>query len=486
VVLASVFSAIQFMPLYNQSINCCREIIMKIWFLIVASFLCVNPAFANETTTYLDQALSEEIAKAPRQSGLPPEEIFRRTGIVLNSMGVPAEINFQPELDGLSYTTASSQIALLLNALDPTRQAARFFDIGDGALASYRDRDSRKLPEYRFGNKSEASPAKKLSMLGLRIAIDPGHMGGDIWDKRTGKYAQTASGATLSEGVINLQTSLLMEQKLKALGAEVLVTHRNLGPVSKVPYDQMNLQEHAKIELRSRSLEDWFQALLEGTNETKLESVFKNSSAVKKIFSEQARSDYYAKREDLLARADVISAFKPDLTIIVHFDADNLAPTARMPDITRAYVPGSYSKSEFAGGEARARFLSHLGQGSQWNESVRLSEHIVDQISKSLNVPKLKTDMTGTTPISPGVFARNLALTRQINESPISYLECLSYGNDAEFARLSKKDGGTLTIDGKEMPYSKRLDDLASAIVRGISSYVDTSGSADATAAQLF
>ncbi|MGZ3711372.1 MAG: hypothetical protein ACXVBE_06430 [Bdellovibrionota bacterium] len=451
--------------------------------LLVASIFAPQAAHANENSTYLDQALAEENARAlPVKTRLPAEELFRRTQIVLDALAVPAERDYQDELSAFRFSTLPSQYQTMLKALDPSQQAKRFFDLENGSLQSYEDRDSKKLPEYRFGGKAELSQ-KKLSMQGLRIALDPGHMGGDVWDKRTGKYAQTRSGQVLSEGVINLQTSLLVEQKLKALGAEVLVTHRGLGPVSKVPYEKMDLSYYGKVELRARSLEDWFQNLLSATSENKLGSTFKNTSAVKKLFSEQARGDYYAKREDLIARADMIAAFKPDLTIVIHFDADTLAPTAKMPNITRAYVPGSYDKTEFASGESRARFLSHLGQGEQWYESVRLAQLIVNQISTNLNVTKPKTDLIGTTPLFPGVFARDLALTRQINESPIAYLECLSYGNDAEFSRLSKKDGGTLLIDGKQMPYSSRLEDLSAAIVQGVVKFVDSSGGQSANAA---
>jgi hypothetical protein len=181
-------------------------------------------------------------------------------------------------------------------------------------------------------------------------------------------------------------------------------------------------------------------------------------------------------REDLLARAEMISAFRPDLTVVIHFDADTLAPTPKMPNITRAYVPGSFGKTEFATGEARARFLAHLGQGQQWRQSVKLSQLIVDQISSDLNVRKPTSDVRGATKVLPGVFARNLALTRQIDESPIAYLECLCYGNDAEFARLAKADGGIQQIGGKAVAYSSRLEKLSQAITTGIVNFVKAGG----------
>ncbi|MGE3261551.1 MAG: hypothetical protein AB7K68_07220 [Bacteriovoracia bacterium] len=443
--------------------------------LLLLSVLAPFSALANESTTYLDQALAQEIVPLnPGRESLSAAEIYRRTRIVLDSFSVPREPDYQGELNGFRFTTSASQFPAMLKALDPAQQVSRFFDVAPSHLASYEDRDAKRVTEYRFGAAASVSAPKRLSLRGLRVALDPGHMGGDLWDERTGKFVRNSSGVKVSEGVINLQTTLLVEQKLRALGAEVMITHRGLGPVSKLPYEQLNVKEYGKNELRARSLEDWFQSLLASTEESKLGSAFKNSSAVKKIFAERARGDYYAHREDLSARAQAIAAFNPDLTIVVHFDSDSLSPTPKMPNITRAYVPGSFGKMEFATGESRARFLAHLGQGEQWYRSVSLSKFIINQISSDLNVPMPKTDTSGSTPIFPGVFARNLALTRQITHAPITYLECLSYGNDAEFKRLSQKDGGTLMIDGKAVPYSSRLDSLARAITQGVVKYVDS------------
>lgn len=451
------------------------------------SLLVAANAFANEDTVYLDQMLKTENAKVandPARTLLDPEDIYRRTKLVMEHFAVPAEPDYQKELNGFRFTATIEQIASAMKFFDPYQQFARFFSQAGTVLQSFSDRDAKRVEEYRFGLETppvEAPPSETpppeegksiRSLEGLRVALDPGHMGGDLWDGRTGKFVRNSAGVKVSEGMINLQTSLLVEQKLRALGAEVLVTHRGLGPVSTVPYERLDLQAFGRAELRAVSLEDWFQSLLASTDEDNLGRKFQSSSTVQKLFSERARGDYFTHREDLQARAKMIAAFKPDITLVVHFDSDSTSPTPRMPNITRAYVPGSFGKTEFASGEARARFIGHLGQGEQWAKSVRLSKAVVNEISESLGVPMPKTDTSGSTPVLQGVFARNLALTRQVIGSPISYLECLSYGNEAEFYRLAKNDGGTLQIDGRAVPYSKRLDQLATAIATGVQKYL--------------
>lgn len=448
---------------------------------IVVSLVLVSvvSAFASDETVFLDQALQEEdhiVELEPPKVKLAPSEIYRRTQMVFRHFQVPAEPDFQSQLNSVVYTTPPEFFATLLKSLDPSSQFARLFVRTGGRLISYKDRDARQVAEYQV---SETTRRRwwggGKSLRGLRVALDPGHMGGDLWDVRTGKYVRSGN-TKLSEGILALQTALLIEQRLRAMGAQVLITHRGPRPVTNVGYDQINIREFGRRELRNRSLEAWFQSLLSSANnESDLGAAFAKSAGVKKVFSENARSDYFAMREDLTARDRMIGAFKPDLTLIIHFDSATSKPT-NAKNRVRAYVPGSFGAAEFATGEARAHFLTHLAQGERWRASVELSKSIVGEISSRLSVPIPATDMAGTLPVARGVFARNLALTRLLTDSPVSYLECLYYGNSQEFAMLARKDGGTLSIDGKSYPYSARLKKLSDAIVDGVVKFKSARG----------
>src|SRR5690606_13996088 len=96
----------------------------------------------------------------------------------------------------------------------------------------------------------------------VKIAIDPGHMGEDLWDKRTGKYVRHTDGRYLSEGILALQVSLLLKRDLENLGAEVLLTRVTADPVSKIPYEQLELEPYIKNEIRESIHQPWFQSLL--------------------------------------------------------------------------------------------------------------------------------------------------------------------------------------------------------------------------------
>src|SRR5690348_16591453 len=93
------------------------EELMTKWLLLAVLAGGFSSAFANEDSTYIDQALREEQgAPGMDKNRLPAEEIFRRTGIVFKELGVQPEENFQPELDGFAYSTSPSQIAPMLKS----------------------------------------------------------------------------------------------------------------------------------------------------------------------------------------------------------------------------------------------------------------------------------------------------------------------------------------------------------------------------------
>lgn len=430
-------------------------------------------ARASQDTMFLDQAMEQENrAVPPYKAGLSPEEIYHRTQKVFEYFQVPPEADYQPELDTIPYTTKPEDFARILKSLDPTGQFNRFFTRDNYGLRSYADRDSKRVPEYSLRASSSVQAPRLTAMRGLRVALDPGHMGGRDWDVRLGKYVKQGD-KWVSEAVIALQTALLIEQRLKAMGAEVMITHRELGPVSTVPYEKLDMKEYSRRELRYRSLEPWFQSLLASASEASLGPTFAAAAPVKKLFSEVMRGDYYSMREDLFARDRKIRAFKPDLLIVLHFDASDSTPSSKYKNRTMTYIAGSYPATDFSQGEIRAHFMEHLAQGEQWKRSVDLSTKVINEISRGLNVPFAESDGFSQSKLAPGVFARNLVLSRHVTYCPTTYLESLFYGNQEEFNRLSNYDAGSMTIGGKPYGYSTRLVNLADAIVRGVVKYAD-------------
>jgi N-acetylmuramoyl-L-alanine amidase len=473
------------------------------------------PKSAEERALELEALFWDPVGEQPLFFGapesnapaLPAAEAFRRSRAILNYYSAAEEPDPSGALAPLSGLQTEAGIRRLIGFLDfRAPQWNRFFSLGPTEWLSFQDRDAKgvadhavrlapprgqSLPLDRWsGNGSEddsfedsrllraaqaGSPDRPLA--GIRIAIDPGHMGGEPWDERTGKFVRDAkTGRRLSEGILNLQTALLLEARLQALGAQVFLTRRTLIPVTSLDYESFALGEFARKELRQSSLQDWFQRTLAvAPPGERLRRAFDAHPEVRKLFSEFSRSKYFISRADLEARADAIDAFDPDIALFIHYDTTSPSndPTGTSPrnhNDTKAYVPGAFDPTEFASREDRAYFARHALQGSYWWQSVRLSEKIVRSLSSGLGIPLARFGGEIVKPVVPGVFSRNLALTRRVPGRVSSFLECMFY-NTQEFPKLYAARH-PLLIDGRNYPYSDRLLEVVQGIQTGVVDYV--------------
>jgi len=439
-----------------------------------------SPSHSSETIQSTPSGKGSEV-KVPIAT-YSPEEVYQRTESILTSLGAkPGGV-----ADSWTHTPnehpSQSEMLKWLPTFDPSHQFFRFFDLNSARVTSFADRDAKEVSDFSepFADPLPVAtdvnlnlkPERPLS--GLRVALDPGHMGTAFWDKITGKWVHDQTGKVISEGLLNLQVALLLKGEFETLGATVMLTRSSLAPVSQLDPKTLNVNSFAAQELRNKSLEPWFQNLIHSALKLpELVKAFQISQTVRSIFSDDRRFDYYAEREDLQARASKINRFRPDLTLMIHFDAadtpgkDPQLLDRMVGDRTRAYVPGAFAETEFATFESRALLVQHLMQPKQMAYSVELGRKIVDSISKELLVPVESDEGGESVPVAPGVFARNLELTRMVTSGAISYLECLEYGNTNEFTLLSQKDL-SMQIDGQAYDYSKRLQALVIAIRDGV------------------
>jgi N-acetylmuramoyl-L-alanine amidase len=283
-------------------------------------FLSAYTVFAAQAAPEHEHTHDQEFILASKNeqyaqeviSNVGAEEVFRRTEFILRHFDSPPEQNYQTYLNTLNANTPTGIIDYLKSVLDPTGQFDRIFTERDSKVHSFIDRDAKRLQEYSV--KLVDKQHHRHSLRGLRVAIDPGHMGGDLWDKRTGKHV-TDGSQKVSEGVIALQTALLLEEHLSALGARVLLTRRSLRPVTNTKYEDLDVNYFARRELRARSMEPWFLDIIQkNRTERELISAFTNSTNFKKLFAERSRLEYFAQREDLYARNVMLAEFKPHIT----------------------------------------------------------------------------------------------------------------------------------------------------------------------------
>jgi N-acetylmuramoyl-L-alanine amidase len=466
--------------------------------LVLPSLLLTQPVRASDDLK--DQSREELRAQdflSPRVLALPSaSEIFNRSQAVLSHFGVPTEANPQSLLNGFDSIQSEAGIRAMLPFIDAKAALGAFSQIETSRFTVFQDRVSKEQLDFelKLRPSTVAAPANEVlerielaarnnpedhPLAGLKIALDPGHMGGDLWDVRTGKYIRDRAGHKISEGVINLQTALLLERSLEALGANVQVTRKSLGPVTDLSFERLAIHESGLRELRDESLNNWFQRLIASAPAGQiLYKAFEKSNDYQRLFSTARRGEYFD-TEDLQARVDAFQAFDPDITLIIHYDVSAPAndPHGLNPgapgsrDSTKVYVPGAFDSTEIATRDDRAQLTMHLADEAAWRGSVRLGHEILASIETRLKLPPDRNSPGIVKSIEPGLFARNLYVLKKHLPAVTAYVECLYYNDKAEFAAFLKANH-PMTIDGQSYPYSDRAAQVADALKEGVLSFV--------------
>lgn len=433
------------------------------------------------------------------RAAITDAQIYKRTEEVFNEYGIADEPNSLQFLQPLQAEACHERMKGLLPYFDPSSSFSKFFTVANNAntgmttLKGFYDRNSKTTLEYEIDVATAKSPsiatpdwltrirAAKLNpadqlLKGVKIALDPGHMGGDLWASRTGKFVHDGKGNKLDEGIMALQTSLLLAQDLEALGAEVVLTHTELTPVSTLDYDKFDLKPYGLEELVAAQFQPWFIKLLAGASLADRVKAFKNDANVKKLFAESARSRYFILRADLEARVQFINNFQPDITLIVHYDVlppanDGNAVNPNGVNYTKSYVTGGFGDMEFAGPKQRMFFARQLLEAQSWWASVDLSRSIVSHIRDDMKIPLQTGHDSNAVKVEDGVFARNLGIPRKLSNQAVAYLECLFYNHPTEFKNFRNMKH-TMMIGGKSYGYSDRLVEVKDAIRDGVIDFV--------------
>ncbi|MEQ1839720.1 MAG: hypothetical protein ABL994_04860, partial [Verrucomicrobiales bacterium] len=192
---------------------------------------------------------------------------------------------------------------------------------------------SAPVPKYWRGpTEIDDLPANSTKPLqGLRIAIDPGHIGGKwvTWDDRHFKIGKDT--IEVKEGEMTLIVAKILERDLTLLGAQVFLTRESNNPTT--PERVETLQEEAKAYLTRRG---------------QIPSAGLLASTAKAMF---------AISSEIRSRGEIINdSIRPDLALCLHFDASpwpSGRPTLRTPNHLHLLINGCYSRSEVAEDDTR-------------------------------------------------------------------------------------------------------------------------------------
>ena len=462
--------------------------------LSVLTLIATTPsvmAYESEDMVYGYSDFSESTPTPVRtRISLTPTRL-EKFEAALEALGIPTEQT--PDFSEFVQHNEVNEGDLRKNArwIDPDQGLFRYVSLKNGWIELFRDfftsgirtgylEFSRSLSQKNPSVDSDALIQKLRQVSaqvragetkplnGLKVLIDPGHMGGEDWDRRTGKFV-SVNGSKVSEGELTLWTALVTAKKLVALGATVQLTRDRFGTVSQNTLENFDSSPFLRGYFH-KSLDDWMAPYLDKPLE-ELKRMIVSAPETRKAYTEIQRLQFYIFGEDLEARARLMDQFNPDITLVIHYDASKNNQLQNSVQSLEAFIPGAFRANETGSRKAKALALKHLLEVRRWNQTVELADAVTGAMSKTLSIPRLnKPEAFTGFRVRDGVYTRNLYLNQRLMNGLMVYLECLHYDHVDEHARLAIKDR-TLNYNSETIAYPSRIDHVAQGIETGILDY---------------
>ncbi len=377
-------------------------------------------------------------------------------------------------LEHYQQTITRDEFAHLINDVYGTHGfAPDLIEIKDGTARILMNRDARKFFTLRFAPNVEQQkrvprlwraaeslpPQKGKPLSGLKIALDPGHLGGK-WAKMEERWFQVGDSKPVQEGDLTLRVARLLAKRLRELGAKVSFVRSADEPTTgKRPDD---FRELAKKILIRHGVPQPRAEVLDQTDPEKEHTIRWQSEILFYRYSEIRR------------RAALVN-FKlhPDLVLCLHFNAegwgDPASPTLTDNNHLHLLVNGSYLAEELEFDDERFEMIRRL-LSRAYDEELPLADTISLAMGRETGLPPYAYPTTNSTTKvgnSGYVYARNLLATR-LYRCPVVYCEPYVMNSRDVFARIQAGDyEGTRNINGVERKsiFREYADSVADGLV---------------------
>ncbi|NGX45502.1 MAG: hypothetical protein K940chlam2_00657 [Chlamydiae bacterium] len=294
-----------------------------------------------------------------------------------------------------------------------------------------------------------AKTEKRKDLVGVKVAIDPGHFGGPyaLLEERyidIPPSLERKEAVRFNEGTLSLLTAQYVKLLLEKEGAIVSLTRDKVGE-GVYPVDFF----------------DWMRSYAK---------VWAGEGSIKGLFKEYNLLD-------LRARAEKINELIPDIAVIIHYNSHHVeaeySSNSHMTsnNYNMVFMPGSFCRGELKEIAQRYEFVRLLVT-DHLDESLALSRQLMGQFTEKLHIPAVQTADGARyldrvcMKVEEGIYARNLALTRLVH-CPLAYGETLVQNNIDECLNLSRTD---FVIGGVRC--SSRVKEVAEAYFEGIKGYL--------------
>ncbi len=329
------------------------------------------------------------------------------------------------------------------------------------ALRFAPNEESRK-PVARSWKRAASLPAvrKGRELAGLKIALDPGHIGGS-WARMEERWFQVGDSKPIQEGDMTLRVAQLIAPKLRQLGATVSLVRNKNAPVTRKRPD--DLREVAKkILLRAGEAEP--REDFAGPDDPEKEHTIRWQSEL-----------LFYRNSEIRQRAKIVNTkIKPDVVLCLHYNAESWdEPTKpRLVDRNHLHllVNGSYLPPELEFDDVRFEMLQRLLSRTR-DEEFSLAEKSALAMARRMQLPPYEYTTENIARIgSTGyVYARNLIATR-LYRCPVVYFEPYVMNSDEVFWRVQEGDyEGIRFVNGTDRPSIYR--EYANGVVDGLLDY---------------
>ena len=305
-----------------------------------------------------------------------------------------------------------------------------------------------------------ADPPPGQPLTGVRIALDPGHLGGR-WARLEERWFQIGDTPPVMEGEMTLQVARRLADRLRALGA--------------ARADLVRDGDEPSTAQRPADLTGDARRLLADGGITEPRASYDGPADPQRQLSVPWMSEMLFTRADIRARGRKVNdTLRPDLVVCLHFNAEAWGDPARPALVARNHlhllVNGCYGPEEIAKDDVRFEMLTKLLDRSG-REELPIAESVAAALAAATGLPPY--EYTGPNALhvggSPYVWARNL-LANRLYECPVVYAEPYVMNSPEVFARVQAGDyEGTRDFAG--VPRKSIFREYADAVAEGLATY---------------
>ena len=336
-----------------------------------------------------------------------------------------------------------------------SRQAQKFFTL------RFATDDAARKPVPRLWRPAKCLPATMLEkpLSGLKVALDPGHLGGN-WAKMEERWFQVGNSKAVQEGDLTLHVARLLAPRLRALGARVSFVRNSDEPTTaKRPDDFRELSK--KILIKN------------GVPQPRAEVLDSSDPAKEQTIRWQSEILFYRYSEIRRRAVRVNFKLHPDLVLCLHLNAEGWGdpknPTLTDTDHLHLLVNGSYLAEEMEFDDERFEMIRRL-LSRAFDEELPLADSVALAMARETGLPPYQYPTTNSTTkvgTSGCVYARNLLATR-LYRCPVVYCEPYVMNSKDVFARIQAGDyEGTHNVNGIERKsiFREYVDSVADGLV---------------------